>query len=584
MYGTQFGRHVRHPLPSAPDGFVSRGRIYSPTWGRPSAEGLEAHQAQGATGGAGRPPALLPRGEPRGRLGRLEERALISTKVDPAVMSSQNPVPKRGGKGSPAKEGQPGPFTRSRSQTQPRQAKDDSVLERTKSMPPQRRRAPQHSDAEGLKAWSPETRRSALHRVSVPKGNSQGLSTGQSQGNTKESQHAQLRALQSKRNGQRRSKSLANVAAEVDTAIDDSMDSLKLDLGMVSADVSDVQTAKSGADSGCLTPHPVDAFSDEASDDATEDDQQQSPGSMLADTLVPPSGMAGAFNKTMQALASAAHNVYPWQPFAGGQLSWLLRTEGSDVPGGQLARSPLADDVDSLEGLLLWRCAWKSGKAFAMGLYLLICLKVYLDSGIHIVQPTTAVAGLALCVLVYNSLLRSAVAHASQSSSDDDLHEETILLHRVSSGISTVGNAAAVTLPPFFALPCRHLSNPRGPPTFYLGLCLWVVMLVGELKLLFQTTLLLIVWIGLFTLPKLYVENRWLLDKLARAGGAVLIAALRKRHRAALLLAVFAGCTVFWALDVAFVVRSTLAMAAGGGTLLWRVSRGSAQVSKCRAK
>ena len=42
---------------------------------------------------------------------------------------------------------------------------------------------------------------------------------------------------------------------------------------------------------------------------------------------------------------------------------------------------PLASDVDSLEGLLMWRNAWRSAKAFVVGLYLLVCIKVYLDSG-----------------------------------------------------------------------------------------------------------------------------------------------------------------------------------------------------------
>ncbi|CAD7698066.1 unnamed protein product [Ostreobium quekettii] len=287
-----------------------------------------------------------------------------------------------------------------------------------------------------------------------------------------------------------------------------------------------------------------------------------------------PSGMSGAFNKTMQALASAAHHVYPWQPFSSGQFSSLFRIQGSDSSTGDLStRVPLASDVDSLEGLLMWRNAWKSAKAFVGGLYLLICIKVYLDSGIQILQPTTVFAGLALCILIYNSLARSAPLQGSQAVLEHDPHGETMLLHRVSSGIYTVGSVAAVALPPFVALSSRHLSAPRGPPKFYLAVCLWLVMLVGELKLLFQTSLMLVIWIGLFTLPRLYAENKWLLDGLARAGFAVLIAALRRRHRATLLMAVAGGLTVFWALEITFVVRCTMAMAISGATLFWRVSK-----------
>ena len=197
--------------------------------------------------------------------------------------------------------------------------------------------------------------------------------------------------------------------------------------------------------------------------------------------------------------------------------------------------------------------------------------------GIHILQPTTVFAGLALCFLIYNSLVRPSSLQGSQTVLKHDPHEETMLLHRLSSGIRTVGSAAAVALPPFVALSSRHLSAPRGPPKFYLAVCLWLVMLVGELKLLFQTSLALVVWIGLFTLPRLYVENKWLLDGLARAGFAVLIAALRRRHRATLLMAVAGGLTVFWALEITLVVRCTMAMAISGATLFWRVS-------KCNAK
>lgn len=300
-------------------------------------------------------------------------------------------------------------------------------------------------------------------------------------------------------------------------------------------------------------------------------------GLALPDASLLRKTMGDALSGTMKALASVTNQGFQWQPATGGQGSPPVEKLAVKLQMRRGRHRRSYSDVDKLEDILMWTDAWRTGKAFGVGLYALICVKVYLDSGIHVIQPSTAAAGIALCVLIYHSILKAAPQLAIWSSSeDDDLslhneHGEAVLLRSMSGGIRAVGNTAAVALPPFAALPCRYLTQPRGAPTFYLGLCLWLIMLVGELKLLFQTTLLIVIWIGLFTLPLLYVESRWLLDSLVETGSCILKSALTRHYRPALYMALTAGFATVWLLDVTFVVRTTVGMLVAGGVLVWRV-------------
>ena len=50
--------------------------------------------------------------------------------------------------------------------------------------------------------------------------------------------------------------------------------------------------------------------------------------------------------------------------------------------------------------------------------------------------------------------------------------------------------------------------------TAWLGLALWAIILVGQVQLVQQSTLLLLCWASLFSLPLLYLQCRRALDTL----------------------------------------------------------------------
>ncbi|GMH36664.1 hypothetical protein BSKO_04537 [Bryopsis sp. KO-2023] len=225
--------------------------------------------------------------------------------------------------------------------------------------------------------------------------------------------------------------------------------------------------------------------------------------------------------------------------------------------------------VDSLEDLFLWHDVWKSGRAFFGGLYLILCIKVYLHTGIHIVQPSTVVASMALCVLAYTSLIKRFSLSGRIPS---NMQNEAMLLDKLARGIVSMGHEAASTLPPFIALIARSVSGVQGPQSFYLGIALWAFMLIGELRILSQLGMLLLMYTSLFVLPLVYVESKWLLDGLAVAAWKTMLNSLRVEKRKELGLVVGLGIAISWMLDLGLVVRITAGIVGAASVLLWRMN------------
>lgn len=65
----------------------------------------------------------------------------------------------------------------------------------------------------------------------------------------------------------------------------------------------------------------------------------------------------------------------------------------------------------------------------------------------------------------------------------------------------------------------------------WLGLCLWLVICIGELGWLNQSSLSLWLWVALFALPRLYVTSRTALDALVDDSLAFVLSAVHGGER-----------------------------------------------------
>lgn len=72
----------------------------------------------------------------------------------------------------------------------------------------------------------------------------------------------------------------------------------------------------------------------------------------------------------------------------------------------------------------------------------------------------------------------------------------------------------------------------------WLGLCLWLVICVGELGWVTQSSLALWLWTALFTLPGLYVTSRSALDALVDEGVLFILSAIQGGKSLVLFLAI----------------------------------------------
>ena len=105
-------------------------------------------------------------------------------------------------------------------------------------------------------------------------------------------------------------------------------------------------------------------------------------GLALPDASLLRKTMGDAFSGTMKALASVTNQGFQWQPAAGGQGSPPVEKLAVKLQMRRGRHRRSYSDVDKLEDILMWTDAWRTGKAFGVGLYALICVKVYLDSGV----------------------------------------------------------------------------------------------------------------------------------------------------------------------------------------------------------
>lgn len=80
--------------------------------------------------------------------------------------------------------------------------------------------------------------------------------------------------------------------------------------------------------------------------------------------------------------------------------------------------------------------------------------------------------------------------------------------------------------------PCNHentaVAGHRGKGTrFWLACTFWVVIVIGELGWLSQSSMAIMVWIALYSLPLVYVKSQAALDALVEEACVALLTALQ---------------------------------------------------------
>lgn len=197
-------------------------------------------------------------------------------------------------------------------------------------------------------------------------------------------------------------------------------------------------------------------------------------------------------------------------------------------------------------------------------------------SGIHVVQPTTALAAAAFCILFFNTVIRRACfmssAKVSIKKSPNGLNcQEAVFLENIACCISALGRRVSATLPPFIALIARHLSTGQGFSSFYLGIVLWLFMLLGELRILSQIGMVMLAYACLFLLPAAYLDCQQFLDALAATVWKSALIVCARKNRTDLACSIVAGLALGWMLDVGFVVRASTGLLCTCVVLLLRL-------------
>ncbi|CAL5225202.1 g7985 [Coccomyxa viridis] len=297
--------------------------------------------------------------------------------------------------------------------------------------------------------------------------------------------------------------------------------------------------------------------------------------------------MSGAFTRTLDMLGLGA------RPEATGRLA---TSKDDDMLQRQIP-------VERIEALLLWQDPYVSAKVFGAGLYMLICLR-HLVCGVELLQPSTALAGLALFALLYSALARMWSARRAPLKQILDKHplphEEEAQLQasflacttrheadatdsqpvhaKVASRVHACADLFAPVAASITALAVRRLSGRDSmATTVWLALTLWLVMMIGELGIVTQSVMAMWLWIALFTLPFMYRACRHALDALVEETLLFVAEVVRGGERTTLSLAGGVLVLLLAAVDASVFARVTIAVAGSGGILIWRARRLRAQ-------
>ncbi|KAL0053004.1 hypothetical protein WJX82_011350 [Trebouxia sp. C0006] len=199
-----------------------------------------------------------------------------------------------------------------------------------------------------------------------------------------------------------------------------------------------------------------------------------------------------------------------------------------------------ACSADDVEAVLLWREPLQTSKLFLGGMYLLICLR-QLVLGVELLQPSTAVAGVLLALLLGNTA-RVTLMPASQRQPP---RRELALQAQITQAVSRRGAQMASVLGAIVVVMHRRLSgHDRTGTTVWLALTLWTTMALGEAALLSQSSMSLAVWCAIFGLPSLYLQCRHVLDVLVEEALQLVAAFLRAGQRGTVMFAAAAGLVV----------------------------------------
>lgn len=184
--------------------------------------------------------------------------------------------------------------------------------------------------------------------------------------------------------------------------------------------------------------------------------------------------------------------------------------------------------------------------------------------GIRVIQPTTALAAAGFLILFFNTVIMRCFAPSVKTSKSASSHklnsQEAVFLDKIASCLSAVGHRITTTLPPFIALIARHLSHGQGFASFYLGIVLWLFMLLGELRILSQISMLMLAYASLFLLPVAYLDHQKLLDRFAGSAWKAVLTVCAKKNRIELACSIAAGLALCWILDMRFMMRASAGM------------------------
>lgn len=222
--------------------------------------------------------------------------------------------------------------------------------------------------------------------------------------------------------------------------------------------------------------------------------------------------------------------------------------------------------ADNVEAVLLWQEPMQTSKLFLGGMYILICLR-QLVLGVELLQPSTAIAGLLLALLMGNTV-RVALMPASQRQPP---RQELALQAQITQAVSRRGAQMASVLGAIAVVMYRRLSgHDRTGTTVWLALTLWTAMALGEAALLTQSSMSLAIWCAIFGLPSLYLQCRHVLDVLVEEALQLVAAFLKAGQRGTVIFAAAAGLVVLTAVPLSMFARMSLAAMTVGNVLFWK--------------
>ncbi|KAG2483475.1 hypothetical protein HYH03_017657 [Edaphochlamys debaryana] len=324
---------------------------------------------------------------------------------------------------------------------------------------------------------------------------------------------------------------------------------------------------------------------------------------------------AGAGGSTAQAalrmsttmLNTMAVGLSPWRWFgstaqgeagtaagdaAAGGDGDLLRAQSSPLPGS-LGPEPAAgsslEAMHAVRSVLTWQNPWVTGRIFGAGLYLAVCMR-QLAKGHDLLQPSTALLAFCFLLLTRNCVRRgvasyrraqaaaqqgedAAAAAAAPSPREDDeterLREAAEMQQRVERVLRGAALQAARYGAAVVVLGLGLLSGRRAITSALVAGCLWLGMVLGELRLFSQPTFWLLCYVAVFFVPAAYARCREAMDAGVEAALRFVVRLLLQGSRTTLLGALGVGAVLMVALPLNIVLRASIAACGAFAVLLY---------------